>query len=132
MDASTPSKIDVRYAEHKVLFSICDCTTSKPYSFWCLDRLHAEEFIKRLRHLEQLEWRQLSALDRERGLTVEKTGSDSFNMIHEQNSSLEKITEQYYFHFRVEQRVLFRVFVYQKGRLFCITHLDADGLIHHD
>ncbi|MFH1454864.1 MAG: hypothetical protein ABIF22_00875 [bacterium] len=52
-------------------------------------------------------------------------------MIDEQNTSPEKLAEQYYFHFRVEQRGLFRVFGYQKRQFFCITHIDKDGKIHH-
>ena len=131
MNGLTPSKIDARYAESKVLFSISDCTTAKNYSFWCLDRTQAEDLLKRLRYFEQLEWRQFGALDREHGLSVEKPDSESFKMIHEQNSSPEKLIEQYYFHFRVEQKGLFRVFGYQKGRLFCITHIDPGGKIHH-
>jgi hypothetical protein len=132
MDGLTPSKIDSRYSEHKVLFSICDCSTGKNSSFYNITRIQAEEFLGRLKHIEKLEWRQLAALPRESGITVERPDSDSFNMINEQNSSLEKLTEQYYFHFRVEQKGKFRIFGYQRGQLFCITHIDADGRVHHD
>lgn len=128
----TPSKIDLRYAEHKVLFLICDCSLDKHYSFWKLTREQAERFIKRLRYVEQLTWSQFSNLPRDgTGPTVEKYDTDSFNMIHNQNTSAEKIAEQYYFHFRIEPRGLFRVFGYQKKQFFCITHIDYEGRIHH-
>jgi len=55
----------------------------------------------------------------------------SFDMIHNQNSSEQKLVEQYYSHFRVEQKGLFRIFGYQKGQLFCITHIDQNGTTHH-
>ena len=47
------------------------------------------------------------------------------------NSSEGKLVEQYYFHFRVEQTDLFRVFGYQRGQFFCVTHIDPDGRINH-
>ena len=127
----TPSKIDLRYAEEKVIFLICDCSLHKNYSFWNLTKEQAEDFIKRLRHIEKLTWSQFSNLPRESGITPEKQNTDSFNMIHEQNTSPEKLVEQYYFHFRVEQKGLFRVFGYQKRQFFCITHIDCAGKIHH-
>ena len=55
----------------------------------------------------------LRYLDRERGLTVESPGSDSYVMIHEQNSCDRKMLEQYYFHISIEQRGSFRIFGYQ-------------------
>ncbi len=127
----TPSKIDLRFTEHKIVFLICDCSLDKKYSFWKLTREQAEKLIERLRYLEKLTWKQLSALDRKHGLTTEKTTSDSFAMIDGQNTSGRNLTEQYYFHFRVEKDGKFRVFGYQKDHYFCITHIDFDGVIHH-
>src|SRR3989344_671321 len=101
---ASPSKIDLRYADSKVIFSISDCSTHRRSSFHELSREQAERFLERLKHLEKLTWRELSALDRERGLTVESPGSDSYVMIHEQNSCDRKMLEQYYFHIRIEQR----------------------------
>jgi hypothetical protein len=127
----TPSKIDLRYSEKKVIFSICDCSVDKKYSFYQgMDRTQAECFLKRLKHIENLTWSQFSALPRTNGLTVERSGTESFGMIHEQNTSAGKITEQYYYHFRVEQTGTFRVFGYQRGQFFCITHIDVSGRIH--
>ncbi len=127
----TPSKIDLRYAEHKVVFTFCDCSLDKKYSFYSLNREEATKFIKRLRHFEQLEWRQWAGLDRGHGLTVENPTSTSFDMIDGQNTCERKLTEKYYFHFRVEGDGLFRVFGYQKYHYFCITHIDPEGRIHH-
>jgi hypothetical protein len=131
MDDKIPSKIDLQYAEYKVVFLICDCSLHKDYSFWKLTKEQAKDFIKCLRHKEKLTWSQFSNMPRESGLTPEKSGTESFGMIHEQNTSLEKVVEQYYFHFRVEQKGVFRIFGYQKREFFCITHIDRDGIIHH-
>ena len=127
----TPSKIDLRYAEYKILFLICDCSLDKHYSFWSLNKEQAQEFIKRLQHIEKMTWAQLSSLPRDSGLTSEKKNSESFNMVYNQSTAPEKLVEQYYFHFRVEQRGLFRIFGYQKNQYFCITHLDYSGRVHH-
>lgn len=131
MDDTTPSKIDLEYAESKVLFLICDCSLNKHYSFYCLTREQAERFINCLKHKEKLTWSQFSSLGRESGLTPEIKGGESFNMIDGQNTSPEKFVEQYYFHFRVEQKGLFRIFGYQRKQFFCITHIDKDGKIQH-
>ena len=127
----TPSNIDLRYAEKKVVFTISDCCTDKKYSFWNLNREQAERFIKRLQHFEKLEWRQWVGMDRAHGLTVENPTSESFAMIDNQNTCENKLTEKYYFHFRIEGDGLFRVFGYQKAHYFCITHIDASGRVHH-
>ena len=91
----------------------------------------SENFLDRLRYIEKMTWAQWIGLQREKGLTPEQRGSASFDMIHEQNTSEKKIVEQYYFHFRVEQTGLFRVFGYQRSQFFCITHIDPDGRIDH-
>ncbi len=132
MDDSTPSKIDLYHAESRAVFSICDCSLNKKYSFYSLSREEAEKLIKRLRHLEKHTWKQLANLSRKNGLTPESSGSENFEMIKEQDTSEQQITgERYYFHFRVEETGLFRVFGYQRGQLFCITHIDPNGRINH-
>lgn len=127
----TPTKFDLEYAEAQVRFSICDCSLDKKYSFWCLNKEQAEKFIKRLKHIEKLTWKQLASLLRKNGLTPEKQGSSNFDLVHNQNTSESKFFEQYYFHFRVEQIDLFRVFGYQQRQFFCITHIDPNGKINH-
>jgi len=132
MTCLTFTKIDINYSESGVIFSICDCSLNKRHSFWGLSREEATKLIKRLQHIEKLTWRQLASLSRKNGLTSETSGSDSFNMISEQDSSGQQIVgERYYFHFRVEETDLFRVFGYQKNQFFCITHIDPDGKMHH-
>ena len=130
-ELETPTKFDLQYTEHKVRFSICDCSFDKKYSFWCLNREEAVTFLKRLQHIEKLTWGQFASLSRKNGITTEKPSSENFALIHNQNSSTRKIVEQYYFHFRVEQIGLFRVFGYQCDQFFCITHIDTDGKINH-
>lgn len=132
MDDQTPSKIDLRHTESRVVFSICDCSLNKNYSFYGLSREEATKLIKRLQHFEKMTWGQLVGLPREKGLTSEKLRSPNFDTIDAQNSSEQKISgEKYYFHIRIEQTALFRVFGYQKAQLFCITHIDPDGKINH-
>lgn len=124
------SKIDLRYADETVIFTICDCSLDKDYSFYKLSREQSERFLSRLKHFENMTWRQLSGLERENGLTVESCESKSYEMIDQQNTS-DQITEKNYFHLRIEPRGLFRLFGYQKERFFCITHIDRGGIIHH-
>lgn len=127
----TPTKFDLQYTESKIIFSICDCSLDKKYSFYNLNREEATKFLKRLQHIEKLTWGQFASLPRKSGITTEKQNSENFDLIHMQNSSESKLVEQYYFHFRVEQTDLFRVFGYQRGQFFCITHIDPDGKINH-
>lgn len=130
-EGEAPTKFDLRFAEEKVRFSICDCSLDKKYSFWRLDKEQATKFLDRLRHIEKLTWKQLASLPRKNGLSPERAGAPNFNLIHEQSTSESKIVEQYYFHFRIEQTGLFRVFGYQYERFFCITHIDPNGKINH-
>lgn len=130
-ELETPTKFDLQYTESRVIFSICDCSLDKKYSFWCLNREEATKFLKRLQHIEKMTWGHFASLPRKNGITTEKSDSGNFSLIHDQNSSARKIVEQYYFHFRVEQTDLFRVFGYQRDQFFCITHIDPDGKINH-
>ncbi|MDE1975583.1 MAG: hypothetical protein KGI49_03715 [Patescibacteria group bacterium] len=130
-EGAVSKKFDFSYAERGVLFDICDCSLDKRLSFYSLNREQADRFLKRLKHIRKMNWGQFMALDRERGVTPEIPGSDSYVMIDSQNTSDIRLGENYYYHFRVEQKGLFRVFGYQFGQLFCITHIDPDGRIHH-
>lgn len=130
-EIDAPTKFDLRFAEEKVRFSISDCTLDKKYSFWCLNREQATKFLDRLRHIEKMKWKEFASLPRKNGVSPEKTGSSNFDLIHGQNTSDSKFVEQFYFHFRVEQTGLFRVFGYQRGQFFCITHIDPDGKVNH-
>jgi hypothetical protein len=118
MDGNAASKIDLRFVEEKIIFLICDCSLDKRYSFWGLNRTEATEFIGRLKYIEKMTWGQFAALDREHGITVENPNTESFNMVNQQNTSSQKLTEQYYFHFRIDQKGLSRVFGYQKNHFF--------------
>ena len=127
----TPSKFDLTHAEHKVIFSICDCSLDRKYSFYKLNKEQAKNFLNKLKNFEKHTWGQLTSLIRERGLTPEKNNSENFNLIHDENTSERRFLEQFYFHFRIKQNSLFRVFGYQKDQLFCITHIDPNGKINH-
>ncbi len=132
MNNSTSSKIVLDYAESRVIFSICNCSLNKNYSFYQLGKARALKLIKSLQYIEKLTWKQLASLPRKNGLTQETLGSKGFDMIKSQDSSEQQIVEErHYFHFRVEQTGLFRVFGYQKNQLFCITHIDPSGSINH-
>lgn len=130
-ELETPTKFDLQYTESKIIFSICDCSLDKKYSFYNLSREEATKFLKRLQHIEKLTWGQFTSLSRKNGVTNEKPDSGNFDLIHGQNSSAKKLVEQYYFHFRIEQTGLFRVFGYQRDQFFCITHIDPHGKINH-
>ena len=130
-ELETPTKFDLQYTESKIIFSISDCSLNKKYSYYGLSREEATKFLKRLQHIEKLTWGQFTSLPRKNGVTTEKLDNENFALIHEQNTSEENLVEQYYFLFRIEQTNLFRVFGYQRGQLFCITHIDPDGKINH-
>ena len=130
-ELETPTKFDLQYTESRVVFSVCDCSLDKKSSFYGLSREEATKFLKRLQHIEKLTWGQLASLSHKNGVTAEKPNSENFDLIDGQNSSERKLVEQYYFHFRVEETGLFRVFGYQRGQFFCITHIDPDGKINH-
>lgn len=131
-EITPPTKINLLHSDSKIIFLIRDCSLNKDYSFWKLNREQAELFIARLKHIEEMTWAQFSNIPRGFGLTVEKPGTKSYDMIDLQNTSPEKLMgEKYYFHFRIKQSDLFRVFGYQKRQYFCITHLDRDGSVHH-
>lgn len=129
---NTSSKFDLEYAEHKVIFSICDCTLNKKYSFYNnLTKEKAKKFLGKLQYFEKYTWRQFANLSRENGVTCERKNSDNFNLIHNENTLGRNVLEQYYYHFRVEPRGLFRIFGYQKEQIFYITHIDPNGKINH-
>lgn len=130
-EPDTSTKIDTRYAEETVCFSICDCSLDKKYSFWCLNKEQAKKFLDKLKYIEKLTWRQLAALRRKEGLTSERLGNPNFNLINTQSTYEGNILEKYYFHFRVEHAGLFRIFGYQRQQFFCITHIDPNGKINH-
>lgn len=128
-----PTKVNAIHADEKVCFSVTDCSLDKKYSFWSLVKGEAELLVKRLKEIEKMTWKQFAGLPRKNGLTKEKSASKSFCLIEGQDTSDEsKMTgEAYYFHFRIQQKGLFRVFGYQSGRCFRITHIDPKGKIHH-
>jgi len=126
----TSSKIDLRFADYNIIFAISDCCLNKKFSFYNLSRQLAKKFISRLKHIEKMSWRRFAGLDRKYGLTVEGRNSPNFKMIDKQNSSPGKLVEKWYFHFRIEPNGLFRVFGYQKGQVFYITHIDPKGKIN--
>lgn len=125
------TKFDLEHADKKVVFSFTDCSTKKKYSFYQLSRQQAKTLLDRLSHVEKLTWKQLANMGRKDGLTPEDPNNPNFNLIDNENSSVKKLTEKHYFHLRVERQGLFRVFGYQQGRHFCITHIDPEGKINH-
>lgn len=127
------TKIDLNYSEERVVFSICNCSLDKDFSFYKLSKREAKRFLKTLKKYERMEWRQLSSLPRKNGITKEKPGTKSYEMIKEKDKSGSQVTgEPYYFHFRVDGTDNpFRVFGYQEERFFHITHIDREGNIHH-
>ena len=128
----TPTKIDIQYADEHVLFDISDCTLNKKYSLCNLKRDDLKKFVSKLQYYRKLTWRKFGDNDRATGLTKERPGTESCNMIDGENSRPEKVVKRYYFHFRIgSQHSTFRVFGYQHKNAFCITHPDLKGAIHN-
>lgn len=126
-----PTKIDLQYAEDLVVFRVANCSDHKKFGFCSIDRDDGVILMKKLKYLERLTWSQWSALDRRgSGLTCELYNSESFNMIAAEDTSGKQLIERRYFHFRVEQRGDFRIFGYQAGKYFFITHFDPHHEIH--
>lgn len=86
-------------------------------------------------HIEDnLTWKEFVNLPREKGVTKERPGSVTYNLISEQKECYEGPTlgdDDYFYHFRVKDGTLFRVFGYQNRDMFCITHFDVSGDFHH-
>lgn len=124
------TKIDLSYADDNLIFRISSCSVDKKYSFFNMDKEGAKTFLTKLRHLEDMRWSQIAGLPREKGLTLEKVGSDSYRLIDECNLSEDRMFKKHYFHVRIDGNK-FRIFGYQDKNTFCITHIDKDGIIHH-
>ncbi len=132
MENTVASKIDLKYADENVAFRISDCCTNSNYSLSKLSRVEAKELVESLKEKERKTWKQLSSAPRNTGITPEKINSKSYNMIDEENSSPSKITgEKYYFHLRTKATGVYRIFGYQWGKYFFITHIDTKGRIHN-
>lgn len=133
-DSIVSHKIDTRYAEDNIVFDISDCCVDKRYSLLSLDKESLKRMLGKLKDIRKLTWKQFSNYPRNTGLTKEKDGTDSFNLIDSENTSLNKIvvsSEKHYFHFRIgAQNSTFRIFGYQNKNAFCITHIDLKGCIH--
>lgn len=128
----TSTKIDLRYAEENVAFRISDCCTKRKYSLSKLSRDEAKELIEALKEKENKTWKQLSSAPRNTGITPERVGTLSYEMIDEENSSLDKIAgKKYYFHLRTKATGVYRIFGYQREKYFFITHIDTRGEIHN-
>ena len=123
-------KIDTQYENEQVCFLFNNCSLDKRYSFYALNKEQAKQLLDRINYISNMTWKQFANLPREQGLTPERHNSDSFNLIHQQNVSGDKIVEQYYFHFRIKQSEPFRAFGYQYQQFFCVTHLDSKGRVH--
>ena len=98
-ELETPTKFDLQYTESKIIFSICDCSLDKKYSFYNLSREEATKFLKRLQHIEKLTWGQFTSLSRKNGVTNEKPDSGNFDLIHGQNSSAKNLLSNIIFIF---------------------------------
>jgi len=139
MEGDTISKIDLGYAERKVRFSLRACFHRKRFCVLDVEKQALPLMLSRLKHLEdEYTWKMLASAPREVGLTKEFVGTDSYNRIEEKRSECEGVgmgAEDYFFHLRVKNQDkhygLFRLFGYQKGDLFCVTHFDLKGELQH-
>lgn len=139
MDGATVSKIDLAYADRKVRFSLRGCLHKRRFSILDVEKQALPLLLTRLKHLEdEYTWKMLASAPRENGLTREFSGSESFDLIDEKRSECEGPAmgnDDFFFHLRVKNQDkyygLFRLFGYQKGDLFCVTHFDVRGELQH-
>jgi len=110
-----------------------NCSLDKKYSFKHLRPQEKAELENKMKYLEKMTWRALANLPRENGLTREKLNSPGYKLINEQDPSINKMpgVDHYYFHFRVKNRGLFRVFGYQQDECFYVTQIDPNSKINH-
>ena len=130
------SKVDIKFLESPVRFSFRNICKSKDFGLknkhW--DTKTLKVFKDKIEYIEENRiWKDLLALGpKNGGVKVDYEGSSSYKMIDELNTyELKDFEPKYYFHLELKKKDLFRVFGYQNKDMFCVTHLDIKGLIHH-
>lgn len=117
---------DLKYIEKNIRFSLKDCDTRD----WCIRKLENEDIkalYKRLGYFEQMTWKQISQIPREKGFSIEKKGDSN-------SARLESVYPQFstFLHFRVTgTNSLFRVFAARQEDLCYILQFDPKGIINH-
>jgi hypothetical protein len=114
--------------DQKVRFSLKNCTTGKKCFSKVSDRDARKSLYSTLGHFEEMTWRQLQELKHEKGISIEKKGSDNYKKL----VSNYKIFETFG-HFRVssKKKPKFRVFGARLGDLFYLLEFDPDGKENH-
>jgi|GEM_PF-1651524 len=114
------------FLDSRIRFSLKNCDTRD----FCIRNLNTDEiktFYKRLGYFEDITWRQMRQVPREKGFSVEKKGDSNHKML----SSMFPIYSLF-FHFRITGLSNpFRVFVAQKEDLCYLLLLDKKGCINH-
>ncbi len=117
---------DAHYLENFVRFSFSFCDL-KDYCITKLSKSELENFYKRMGHFEKMTWKQVIALSREKGMSIEK----KTDAVHLLLSSMISVSDTFA-HFRVNGvRTPFRVFVARSKDLAYILKIDSKGSMHH-
>lgn len=127
IQGSTPSIFEpipeISYYDKKVRFSLKHCNTSS----YCVTNLNNEEvrnLYKSLGIFEDLTWRDVRSMPREKGFSIEKKGDNNDKMLRKEYPTFDT-----FLHFRVKG--LFRVFGAMQGDLCYILLFDSKGHINH-
>ncbi len=115
------------YWENDVRFSLRSCSIDKNF---CISQLGKNELLrlyKTLQHFEQMKFKTLDTLPREKGLTTEITDTPSYNLLKTRFPLYSNFS-----HFRVDGTDKpFRVFCAKINNLLCLLLFDRTGSIHH-
>lgn len=114
------------YEDAKVRFSLSNCDTDR----YCIRRTTKDEICrlyKTLAHFEQMTWRQLIQLPREKGMSIEKKDSPIHVMLKQQFPSADTFG-----HLRVNGTDHpFRIFAARATDLIYVLLFDREGVIQH-
>ncbi|MDY0302313.1 MAG: hypothetical protein RBR98_00825 [Candidatus Moranbacteria bacterium] len=134
LDSFTNGKLNAKVPlidfEKSIRFSLKHCDVYLNNHDFCLLKIskqEAEKLYARLGHLEELNWKQVVDLGREKGFSIEKKESEAYKKLSREFSHLTN-----FFHFRVNGvgTGKFRVFGGRENDLCYILLFDRNGKIH--
>ncbi|MEI7741855.1 MAG: hypothetical protein WCJ29_05140 [bacterium] len=116
----------LHYLEKKVRFSFAQCD----YSKYCVTKLNSDEvkrFYVTMGNFEKLTWDQVRKLPRDKGISIDKAGSDAYRLLQ-----LRSPTCSTFGHFRVDGVAAnTRIFVGIQDDLAAVHLIDRKGVLQH-
>ena len=116
------------YLNQRVRFSLKYSRINKGSIIAVNDSNKLRALFKKLGRLEGMTIRELQGLPRENGLSIERQDSGNYVWMHEEFGANGFSN---YYHLRVQQGNLFRVFGAVKDGLYYLLAFDPDGAINH-